>query len=237
MSEFADKIVEYLACPCQIFPTAKSDAEILAAYEKAALEGKKEGYTPLIIVPDETLVEEQLELDEEGPPFALRARRLAEAAEIAPEEFFAEYYEDEDKPEPGPIEGDNVISYFSTHWDYENNRTEELILAKIPTENPWELAVWLPMGGFNSCPLPSEQAAIMKRWYEKYGARPAVVSSNTWEFAVPHPLTDKTEALALAFEHYAFCPDRAEGYARDAYTVGNLADSLMKSKIWFFWWD
>jgi hypothetical protein len=26
----------------------------------------------------------------------------------------------------------------------------ELIIAKIPAKNPWELAAWIPMGGYNS---------------------------------------------------------------------------------------
>jgi hypothetical protein len=59
----------------------------------------------------------------------------------------------------------------------ENNHISEIILAKIPTTKPWELAAWIPMGGFNDCPTPSEQVAVFKRWYDVYGAVPNPMST------------------------------------------------------------
>lgn len=242
MSGAARAIVEYLGCPCEVFAPRKNEAEIFEAYHKAFEEGQSQGFTPLLIVPDDTLVEYMGEyLDEDdydlAPALKMSFRRenyFEEMENFDPNTFFAQAVFC--KAEPGPIEGDNILNNFTSHWDYDNNQTYEIILAKIPTTKPWELAIWLPMGGFNDCPLPDEQAALMKRWSEKYGARPVLVTCDAWEFSVPAPLADKAEALKLAYEHYAFCPDRVENYGRDEYSPGNLADSLMKSKIWYFSW-
>ena len=45
------------------------------------------------------------------------------------------------------------------------------------------------------------------------------------------------EALGLAQELYAICPDVIDQSSEDEATVGRLADSLRQSKIWYFWWD
>lgn len=242
-SKAAAKIIEYLGCPCEYFAPLKKDGAILAALQTALKEGEAQGFSPLLIVPDETLLENLLldfgaELDSDyrfdpKQVAALRLERLEEAERVDAEEFLQRH----EHMEPGPVEGDNILKYLSSHWDYDNNQTHEVILAKIPTAKPWELAAWLPMGGFNACPLPPYQVAVMKRWYETYEARPVLVSCDAWEFSVPQALADKAEALKLAYEHYAFCPDRVENYGREEYRLGNLADSLMKSKIWYFSWE
>ncbi len=248
-SPTAGKLIEYLDCPCEVFAPLKKDGEPLQAYQKASQDAAA-AYVPLLIVPDEILLE-HISLDFEGggrPAFdpaeaaGLRSERLREAEKIDAQAFLEGRLLDllgrnPKNSEPGPIEGDNILAHFSSHWDYENNRTRELILAKIPAAGPWELAAWLPMGGFNDCPPPEIQAAVMKRWFEKYGARPALVTCDAWEFRLPKPLADMDEALKLAYEHYAFCPDRVDQYGRDEYRVGNLADSLMKSALWYFSWE
>lgn len=116
---------------------------------------------------------------------------------------------------------------------------EEVILAKIPTDKPWELAAWIPMGGFNDCPMPEKQVAIMKYWYKKHQVIPSIVSFNTWEFTVlsydeagGFPIKDKDEAVNLAIEHAAFCQD-----VTNDETIGDLAGGLSRSKVWHFWWD
>ena len=234
-SPMAEKLIEYLACPCEVFAPQKKDEAPLRALRQALNEAR--GFSPLLIVPDEILAE-NLSLDFDGAPFkpeqvaTLRLERLREAERVDAEEFLR----GRDHIEPGPVEGDNIVSYLSSHWDYENNQTHEVILAKIPTAKPWELAAWVPMGGFHNCRAPEEQAAVMKRWYEKYGARPVLVTCDAWEFFA-EPLSDRAEALNLAYEHYAFCPDRVDNYGREEYRVGNLADSLMKSGVWYFSWE
>ena len=93
---------------------------------------------------------------------------------------------------------------------------------------------WFPMGGFNECPLPEEQVAIFKYWYEKYGAAPALVTHDVWELYVENPPNTQEEAESLAWEQYGFCSDIVwQGIG----TVNGLAGTLIHSSVWYFWWD
>ena len=59
-------------------------------------------------------------------------------------------------------------------------------------------------------------------------------------FDLDGTLTDSGEGIMncaqLALEHYGFCIDRVEQCSENG-TIGELTDSLMNSKVWFFWWD
>ncbi|WP_082307002.1 DUF4253 domain-containing protein [Bacillus sp. FJAT-27245] len=76
----------------------------------------------------------------------------------------------------------------SSHFlSIEERINKKIIIAKIPTAKPWEVAAWVPMGGFNECPMPEEQVALFKYWYEQYGATPALVDVDVWELFVENP--------------------------------------------------
>ena len=109
-----------------------------------------------------------------------------------------------------------------------------LFLVKVPTKNPYEVLGYFGMGGYNDCPLPAEQVAVAKYWYEKYGAVPAVITYDEIEFYVENPIQTLEEAKKLAVEHYAFCYDIVE----QCYgTFERLVDGLYKNIQWYFWWD
>ena len=74
-----------------------------------------------------------------------------------------------------------------------------------------------------------------KYWFEQHGTIPAVMTPDVLEFTVPAPVSRK-QAMKLAQEQYAWCPDMVDQGAEDA-TVAMLADSLSRSKAWYFWWD
>ena len=77
---------------------------------------------------------------------------------------------------------------------------------------------------------------VCRYWYEKYGAVPAVVSHDTLEFVIEKPIDNEEQAWELAKEHYAFCPDRVD-QGTNTGTIGEVADCLSKSTVWYFWWD
>ena len=112
-------------------------------------------------------------------------------------------------------------------------KAAEVVIAKIPTENPWEVFAWLPFGGWNECPEPEIMMAVGKYWFQKFGAVPAVISHDILEF-VAQPLRDRSAAVGLALEQYAFCNDIIDQGCQE---VCILADMLAKSSVWFFWWD
>ena len=113
---------------------------------------------------------------------------------------------------------------------------KELLLAKIPVSEPWQIAAWLPMGGWNECPAPKELLAMAKHWYEKYGAVICCVSSAALEFRVSNPPADFEQAYKLAKEQFYFCEDRVWQYA-PKYNLRTLANGLTQSPYWYFWWD
>jgi hypothetical protein len=121
----------------------------------------------------------------------------------------------------------------------EKNDIPEIILAKIPTTNPWELAAWVPMGGFNSCPSPAEQVAVFRRWHEKYGAVPVLVTYDEWELELrgKEPVKENADAEVPAKEQFAFCYDIVMQAAKGYDSIRGLANQLRGSTFWYFWWD
>ncbi|MDE6729712.1 MAG: DUF4253 domain-containing protein, partial [Oscillospiraceae bacterium] len=110
----------------------------------------------------------------------------------------------------------------------------EVMIAKIPVKNPWELPLWIPMGGFNDCPAPEEQAVIFKYWFENYGAVPACVTHDTWELFINDPPETIEEALKIAKLQSVFDYDIVDqGFG----IVANLAKNLIHNPVWYFWWD
>ena len=183
--------------------------------------------------------------EEKGRLRAYRDGLIAGLHDTDAEEFLqtrmAECAEDEDFDLEEEWGGDEIYFEFirdgiTAPFDDETQKSHELLLARIPVREPWQIAAWLPMGGWNECPAPGELLAMSKRWYDKYGAVICCMTSDELEFRVFHRPTDAEEAYALAKEHYYFCQDRVEQYA-DEYNLRTLADNLTKSPYWYFWWD
>ncbi|WP_042476819.1 DUF4253 domain-containing protein [Bacillus ndiopicus] len=120
-------------------------------------------------------------------------------------------------------------------WINERNEYEEeqVIVMSLPKETAFEAALWMPMGGFNECPLPLYQAAIMKKWQEQYDAKPIAVTQDSWILRAEGSPATFEEALVLAKEHVLFCQYVLEEFS----TIGEYADYLMKESVWYFWWD
>jgi hypothetical protein len=249
MTEDCQTIIDFLGCDYELFENEPGGAKICARHEELWEVGRREGFTPLLILVSDTLAE-TIELGYEDAGLeasaenaaAMRAGILQKAETVDVDAFLAarlkEYTE--------MHEGDDITGKFKKQdpVDYlisikEKNKMPEIILAKIPTTKPWELAAWVPMGGFNDCPSPAAQVAVFRRWHEKYGAVPDVVSYDEWELELrgKDPVKDDAGAEALAKEQFAFCYDivmqAGEGYN----SIRALASRLKGSSIWYFRWD
>jgi len=229
--EIIKELIAKLACDCSILEI-KDFQELMSKYHQALAEGKKEDYTPLFILPPrEALGDVELSSEE-------RKGILEKAKDIDAKTLLNQLYER------------NMVFHdmsFEEVDEFEENQEQEegfagiglnvgrkVILAKIPTDKPWELAAWIPMGGYNECPESEEQVAIFKYWYEKYGAIPGFVSHDIWEFYVEKPPKSQEEAEELAREQFAFCGDIVwQGTG----TVKQLTGTLLSARYWFFWWD
>ena len=256
-SEVAHAIMEYLDCECTYFPSMKDDDPIMSAYSYAKRESVKEGFVPVLIkADDETLLEclvmnADPENDADIYEFDLKTvteyRKKMLSAPIKDGKAVLEELTDQRKEEAedddmdweeevlGEMEGGYENNRISCYWDSDTDMTHPLILAKIPVKNPWEIFAYLPFGNWNDCPDTPELMAAAKYWFEQHGAVPAAMSHDELEFLLPAPVS-KEKAMEVAAEQYGFCPDIVD-QEQDDPTVGNLADVLRQSTVWYFWWD
>ena len=256
-SEVADALMEYLDCECTYFPSMADDDPIMSAYSYAKRESVKEGFVPVLIkADDETLLEclvmnADPEHDADCYEFDLKAvteyRKKMLSAPIKDSKAVLEELigqrkaeaEDDDMDWEEEILGEMAGGYdndrFSCYWDSDSHMTHPLVLARIPVKKPWEIFAYLPFGNWNECPNTPELMAVAKYWFEQYGAIPAAMSHDEMEFELPVPVP-KERAVELAVEQYGFCPDIVD-QEQDDPTVGNLADVLRQSTVWYFWWD
>lgn len=251
MTDVCREILRFLNCKYEIFENESDSNAIMNRYLELREEGKREGFTPLVVIPDRVLAETLgfiyddygVEESQKGIK-EFREKALEEAAVIDGKTLLQEkmnqILEDWEKEEldneiMGNFSYAEPMTEFNSYIDYSTDKPrEEIVIVKIPTENPWEVAVWMPMGGFNDCPMPSEQVAVFKYWYEKYGAVPAVVGYDTWELYTDKTLKENNELEELAVEQYSFCYDIVD---QGCETIRNLASGLRNSHIWYFWWD
>ncbi|GBF70022.1 hypothetical protein LAWASA_2751 [Lawsonibacter asaccharolyticus] len=256
-SEVAQAIMEYLDCECTYFPSMADDDPIMSAYSYAKRGSFKEGFIPVLIkADDETLLEclvmnADPENDADIYEFDLKTvteyRKKMLSAPVKDgkavlEELTGqrrEEAEDDDldweEEVLGEMEGGYDNDRFSCYWDSDSHMTYPLILAKIPVKNPWEIFAYLPFGNWNECPDTPALMAVAKHWFEQYGAIPAAMSHDELEFLLPAPVLEE-RAMEAATEQYGFCPDIVD-QEQDDPTVGNLADVLWQSTVWYFWWD
>ena len=257
-SDLAEAMMEYLDCECTYFPSMTDDDPIMSAYNYAKRESIKEGFVPVLIKADDEILWECLIMnsdpDSDGEDdFAFDPDKVAEYRKkmlSAPvenskavlEEMIGQRKEeaedddmDWDEEILGEMEGGYDNRRFSSYWNSDNNMTYPLILAKIPVKNPWEIFAYLPFGGWNECPNTPELMAVAKYWFEQHGAVPAAMSHDELEFQLPAPVSQE-KAMEVATEQYGFCPDIVD-QEQDDPTVGNLADVLWQSTVWYFWWD
>lgn len=240
MNSLLEEIIEQLSdVECEIIPSKKDPNEVMRLYEQAKEEGKKKGFTPILLVPSETLLKKIK--DSKGVSFYLDEAKKHQGSEIL--EGYLEEIKECLKKEGETLEDvidiverglelDEFVGFLNEAWP----GTLEVILAKIPTKYPWEIFAWIPMGGWNECPPTEYIIPIMKHWYETYGFVPVVLTHEMIEGNVSKKPQTQEEAIAIGTQHYAFCPDLIEQCCQDA-TIGQWADTLLQSYIWFFWWD
>lgn len=109
-----------------------------------------------------------------------------------------------------------------------------LIGTKIKTDRNWKIPAYFNFGGWNNCPSTEVQCAIWKYWQQEYGAKIVGVSNDVIEAHVSKPPTTEAEAMALAWQHYAYCNDIID---QGDETVAKLASVLINHDCWYFWWD
>ncbi|MGP4113375.1 DUF4253 domain-containing protein [Streptomyces sp. 4N509B] len=79
-------------------------------------------------------------------------------------------------------------------------------------------------------------AAVVADWERRFGARVVAVGHDTLHLGVAAPPRRREDALRVAAEHFAFCPDNVWQSQRP-YTLEAYAERLVDTLNWDFWWD
>ncbi|WP_312117853.1 DUF4253 domain-containing protein [Brevibacillus reuszeri] len=147
---------------------------------------------------------------------------------------YALIWEGEELLDEQRSEAEKAPLQFDAKWVQEYaDEDDSLIVLKLPQEAGNEAPLWVPMGGFNDCPLPLYQSVIMKHFQEKYAITILAVTDDTWIVQAGSRPQTYEDALKLAKEHFIFCHYVLD----DCPTLGYYADYLMKHDTWYFWWD
>ncbi|MER0246917.1 DUF4253 domain-containing protein, partial [Streptomyces sp. HSW2009] len=78
-------------------------------------------------------------------------------------------------------------------------------------------------------------SAVLRSWEERFGIRVVALEFDVLHVSVPHPPRTLEEALPIAAEHFAFCPDNIW---QDSETLTKYAEEHLVGKHnWSFWWD
>jgi hypothetical protein len=79
-------------------------------------------------------------------------------------------------------------------------------------------------------------SAVVRDWEHRFGARVVAVGFSALHLSVASPPVDEHEALLVAAEHFAFCPDDIWQGSRP-YTLAAYAERITGAHHWDFWWD
>ncbi|WP_157314941.1 DUF4253 domain-containing protein [Chitinibacter sp. GC72] len=164
----------------------------------------------------------------------------AEEAKAFALEFGADDTDEDDEADwgEGDFEGmpeDGSDARLSAHCNIMTGKPyEQVALALVPAGLAWQVPCHLRIGGWNECPDAPVHAALFRYWGECYGAVPVCYTGDVIEMSVSRPPQTLEDALMLAQEQYLYCPDIVD---QGTETVEALARSLLRSPVWYFWWD
>lgn len=77
-------------------------------------------------------------------------------------------------------------------------------------------------------------SAVLRGWENRFGARVVGMGFDTLELSVAAPPVTARQALHVAAEHWAFCPDNI---VQGPGTLMDYADHIRGKTSWSFWWD
>ncbi len=220
------------------YETIEKGTSIDSAIEKFRILrklGEKDGFVPVIIPTNDDVLDEQMQLmTEDGYSVSKTLSSMPESGEEYLKKRYEEFlqYYDEETLGGEITEGEEITERYL--FD-SKEKVDETQIIKIPAKNPWEVTAYIPFGGWNECPAPDEMTAVCKYWFEKFGAVPAKITHDELIFILPEAIS-REEAMKTAKEHFAFCNDRLDQCTRTG-TMGEIAGSIAKSKVWYFWWD
>ena len=248
--DIANAIIEYLGCSSTILEFGLSADSMWQQYIEALKRGRRAGFTPVLLEASDALLDMlTIAAEDNGGVENCRNTLLSEPVAEGKTwldnrfDWWMEQLEDggeypltdEELNElHGKFTGADGFGTGPHSLDCKWRPKSVWLLAEIPTKNPWEVFAWVLFGGWNECPSNKALMCVIKYWYETFGAVPAIVTNDVLELYVAQPITDRDIAYQIAIRQYGFCNDAVE---QGVGSIRALAEALVNSKIWYFWWD
>jgi hypothetical protein len=108
----------------------------------------------------------------------------------------------------------------------------EYLLGLVPVSRPADVPAAIGWAGAGERWDAATVSAILRTWEDRFGAV-LVRMGRALELAVAAPPWERSECLAIAAEHYAFCDDTYRG---NPGTLRDYANLLRGNTRWSFWW-
>ena len=117
-------------------------------------------------------------------------------------------------------------------------------LGLVPCRRPADAVALIGWHGAINSRSPVQVSAVLRSWEDRFGVVLAELRFATLTLLVPHPPRDVPEALPIAAELAALCPDVLSqdgpvdgfGYLSGG-TLAGLARVLVDRPVWTLWWD
>lgn len=218
-------------------------ADLLPWWRRLRAEHATTGLWPVLLGPDVTDVFLTLapadgdDYDDDAVLARASALTVAEVAALRVERDAADAEEDEGPlgyDDPGyddtpPTRLDPAPARFTV-------AETDGLLALVPAQHGWEVPAVLGwLGGCNYGIEPAEHVVTLRDWHERFGAELVSLSDDqVMELLVARPPTTPDEAITVAREQYAYCPDLVE---QGVESLTALAQGQAPSPSWYFWWD
>lgn len=112
---------------------------------------------------------------------------------------------------------------------------DEVRLALVPVRHGADtLTVLGWAGAANHVSRTADLSAMLRSWEQRFGARLLRLDPDRLDVSVAAPPQGAEHALAVAAEHWAFCPDRI---MQESGSLTDYADEIRGRRTWSFWWD
>ncbi len=90
------------------------------------------------------------------------------------------------------------------------------------------------MGPVNYSERTAPLSAILRSWEDRFGVRVVRLGFDTLDLSVSAPPKTPEHALAVAAEHWSFCPDSID---QGVGSLGDYARQIVGHHSWTFWWE
>jgi hypothetical protein len=217
---------------CQVLGFDVNAKEAIDTWKSLRAVTDKTGWYPLVV--RDLNIEEVDEHPEATDP----AETLKAAAEIDASAWLKEKLDRRDKSGAAAEGTPEPNTGFTVPMDETTGEpAPDVRILLVPTRNGWEVPAFVPFGGadgWNDCPGDAAHVAVLKAWYQRYGAELVTMSDDVLELQVARPPASDEAAAAIAMEQFAYCGDIVE---QGVGSVKALAASIKACPIWYFWWD